>query len=337
MNAEPVTKAEQISEIAFGFMASKALFTALHMDLFTLLADKPVTATELAEKCGMPENRVTIVLTALTTTGLVTHKGDQYQNSPGAMSFLVRGAKYDFGDYLRYQIDRQMFPFMNQLEDVVFDRLPPDNVDSYAAWMGDENEAHLYSESQHAGSLGPGRSLARLIDLSSAEHLLDVAGGTGGFAIRLCEANPKLRVTVLDFPNVVSLGEQKVGQAALSDRIAFVGGNALESEWPSPVDAVLMSYLFSGVPGESVPGLIRHAHDVLNPGGYFIVHDFMVNDDRQGPTLAALWQLQHMAFTPDAASSTPGWVAGLMAEQGFTDVQDAELIAGMTRVVWGRK
>ena len=31
-----------------------------------------------------------------------------FSNAPGAEAFLVRGAPYDFGDYLRYQIDRQM-------------------------------------------------------------------------------------------------------------------------------------------------------------------------------------------------------------------------------------
>ena len=35
----------------------------------------------------------------------------------------------------------------------------------------------------------------------------------------------------------------------------------------------------------------------------------MVEDDRNGPHLAALWQLQHLAFTPTAKSITPSWVS----------------------------
>ena len=35
-----VQKAEEISNIAFGFMASKALFVALHCNLFSLLSNK---------------------------------------------------------------------------------------------------------------------------------------------------------------------------------------------------------------------------------------------------------------------------------------------------------
>jgi SAM-dependent methyltransferase len=334
---EPITEAEQISNIAFGFMASKALFVALHMNIFTSLSSGPKSAKALAEVAGVPENRVTTIMTALNAIGLVTREGDVYANSPGAEAFLVQGARYDFGDYLRLQIDRQMYPFMQQLEGVVTDEMSPDDIDSYAKWMENEEEARLYSESQHAGSLGPGRSLARMIDFSGVDHLLDVAGGTGGLSIRLCEANPSMRSTILDFPNVIKLGEEKVVEAGLDDRISFLGGNALETEWPTDVDAVLMSYLFNGVPGDAIPELARHAYDVLQPGGLYVVHDFMVEDDRSGPHLAALWQLQHLAFTPAAKSITPGWVSGVMEGAGFTDTNVEVLIPGMTKVVWGRK
>ena len=335
--AKPVTEAEQISDIAFGFMASKALFAALHVGVFTKLADGPKTAAEMAQVTGVRENRMTTLLTALNSIGLLTREGSAFANSPGAQAFLVQGAKYDFGDYLRFQIDRQMFPFMQGLEAVIKGDMEPDQIDSYAKWMDDPEEARLYSESQHSGSIGPGRTLARMVDLSDVTNLLDVAGGTGAFAIELCRAYPKLNVTILDFPNVVSLGEKFVAEAGLSDRIKFIGGNALEAEWPEGQDAVIMSYLFNGVPGESIPDLARHAYRVLNPGGHYIVHDFMVEDDRSGPTLAALWQLQHMAFTPAAKSITPIWVSGVMEGAGFTDIRVEELIPAMTKVVMSRK
>jgi SAM-dependent methyltransferase len=333
-----IKEAEEISEIAFGFMASKALFAALHVGIFTKLSERPRYASELADEIGVPVNRIQTLLTALTALGLVSSQGGLFENSPGAEAFLVEGAKYDFGNYLRLQIDRQMFPIMTGLEAVVTGESSSSPViESYADWFSDPEEARLYSESQHAGSLGPGRSVARLLDLSKAENLMDVGGGTGAFAIRLCEANPKLTATVLDFPNVVKLGEEYVEEAGLSDRISFIAGNALEDEWPDGQDIVLMSYLFNGVPGDAIPDLTRRAFSSLRNGGHFLVHDFIVNDDRSGPPLAALWQLQHLAFTPAAKSLTPTWIAGMMEGVGFTEVKTHSLIPGMTRLMHGRK
>ena len=332
-----VTKAEQISNIAFGFMASKALFIALHCNIFSTLSKKPQNAKTLAEEVGVPENRVTTICTALTSIGLLIRKDDLFSNSQGAEAFLVKGASNDFGDYLRLQIDRQMYGFMQQLEGVFTGTMGPDDIDSYAKWMENEKEAHLYSESQHVGSLGPGRALSTMIDFSNVDHLLDVAGGTGGFAIRLCETNPNLRITILDFPNVVSLGRQKILEAGLSDRVNFIEGNALDYNWPTDVGAVLMSYLYNGVPGDEIPKLVAQSYKVMKPGGLYVVHDFMVEEDLSGPHLAALWQLQHLSFTPTAKSITSGWVSSLMADAGFSKINIDELIPGMTKVVWGRK
>ena len=332
-----VQTAEDVSRVAFGFMASKALFAGLHVDVFTLLSDGPLTAAEIAHEAEVPANRIVTLMTALTGIGLVEREDDTYANSPGAAAFLSRGAKYDFGDYLRYQIDQQMYPFLQQLNEVIDGSLDPDAVDSYQHWMADPQQAALYSEAQHSGSLGPGKTLARLVDLSGATSLLDVAGGTGAMTIRLLEAYPELTSTIIDFPNVSELGWRFITEAGMVDRVRYIPGNALEIAWPGEQDAILMSYLFSGVPGEQLPRLVGNAFDSLTPGGHFMVHDFMVEDDRTGPPMAALWQLQHMAFTPEARSVTPGWLTARMAEAGFTDIVEHEMVPGMTRLIHGRK
>ncbi|NKB60132.1 MAG: methyltransferase [Alphaproteobacteria bacterium] len=339
MNSELVETAEEVSRIAFGFMASKALFAGLHIDVFTQLADGPKSSKEIAKEAEIPMNRVTTLMTALTSIGLVDREeeGEIYSNSSGAEAFLAKGAKYEFGDYLRYQIDQQMYPFLGQLNEVLDGSLDPDAVDSYQHWMSDPKQASVYSEAQHAGSLGPGRTLARLVDLSAAETLLDVGGGTGAMSIRLLEAYPKLASTIIDFPNVAEIGWQFIAKASMVDRIRYIPSNALIAEWPKAQGAILMSYLFSGIPGSEVPRLVEYAFDCLAPGGSFMVHDFMVEDDRTGPPMAALWQLQHMAFTPDARSVTPGWLRTRLRDVGFVDIQEDEMVPGMTRLIHARK
>ena len=332
-----VETAEEVSRLAFGFMASKALFAGLHVDVFTRLAEGPKSLRTIASESGVPVNRITTLMTALTGIGLVDRENDSYSNAPGAAAFLTRGAPYDFGDYLRYQIDRQMYPFLTQLNEVLDGSLDPDAVDSYQHWMADAEQATLYSEAQHAGSLGPGRTLARLVDLSGCHNLLDVGGGTGAMSIRLLQAYPELVSTIIDFPNVAEIGWRFVSEAGMVDRIRYIPSNALTAEWPTEQDAILMSYLFSGVPGGELDRLVQYAFDCLAPEGHLVVHDFMVEDDRTGPPMAALWQLQHMAFTPDARSVTPGWLKRRMEEVGFVDLDEDEMIPGMTRLVHARR
>jgi SAM-dependent methyltransferase len=332
-----LTSAEEISDIAFGFMGSKALFAALHYGVFTNLADGPKTAEEVGAACGLPAERARTLLTAVASLGLVSVKDGRFANAPAADAFLVKGAKYDFGDYLRLQVDRQMYRLLDQIEPALANKLPKEATGSYDQWFSDPEEARLYSESQHAGSVGPARGLAKLAPLDSARSLLDVGGGTGAYAITLCQMYPDLTATVVDFPNVARLGREYVEEAGLSDRISYIDGNALETPWPEGQDAVLMSYLFSGVPGDSHERLIADAYRVLNPGGTAMVHDFMVGADRKGPKLAALWQLQHTAFTPEARSLDDDWIDGALTKAGFQDVSVQPMIPGLTMLAMGRK
>lgn len=325
-----LTEADEISHIAFGFMGSKALFAALELQVFTHLDGGALTAAELAARADVHPDRAETLLTALAGLGLVAVKDGRFSNSPGAEAFLVKGSKYDFGDYLRLQVGQQMYGLLDQIEGALQGELGAEDTKSYAEWFADPDQARLYSESQHAGSLGPARQLARNLHLGGAATLLDVGGGTGAFAISLCKKNPELRATIVDFPNVATLGQEYVAQAGLMDRITYQPGNALETDWPGGQDVVLMSYLFSGVPGVTHDGLLAKALAALNPGGRLLIHDFVVRADRSGPVLAALWQLQHTAFTPRARSLDEGWLARALPAAGFAEVQIAPMIPEMT-------
>lgn len=331
------TQAHEISDIAFGFMASKALFAALELGLFDHLADAPMTAEALAERAGIHTDRATTLLTALAGLGLVDPRDGAFANSPAAASFLVKGQKYDFSDYIRLQVGRQMYPLMDQLNDALTDNLPDEAVGSYAEWFSDPAEARLYSESQHAGSLGPARALARRLDIDGAARLLDVGGGTGAFSITLCNAFPGLDSTIVDFPNVVDVGRGKVDAAGLSDRIHYVEADATGLDWPGDQDMVLMSYLLSGVPAEMHDGLFAAAFRALKPGGRILVHDFIVRDDRTGPHLTALWQLQHTAFTPHACSLDDAGLAGALESAGFAGTEVGPMIPEMTMLAEAHK
>ncbi|WP_428925290.1 methyltransferase [Marinibacterium sp. SX1] len=332
-----LTEADEISNIAFGFMGSKALFAALELEVFSTLAEGAMTSDALAERAEIHPDRAMTLLTSLAGLGLVSVRDGRFANSPAAEAFLVKGAKYDFSDYLRLQVGKQMYPLLDQIEGALTGKLDEADTKSYAQWFSDPEEARLYSESQHAGSLGPARQLARSLDLGDKRRLLDVGGGTAAFDITLCKANLELQATVLEFPNVAALGREYVAEAGLSERITYQEGNALEADWPGGQDIVLMSYLFSGVPGDTHDRLIAQAYDVLNPGGLILIHDFVVEADRSGPPLAALWQLQHTAFTPEARSLDAGWLTGAMEAGGFGEVGIRTMIPEMTMLAQGVK
>jgi hypothetical protein len=220
-------------------MASKALFAALDLDLFGRLSNGPRSLDELARETAIEPGRLGKVLTACVSLGLVEKRdGDRYANAPASQAYLVRSAPAYFGDYYRFQIDRQNYPLFEHLGGA----LRGERKQFYRL-MEDSTEAEYFSRAQHSGSLGPAHVAAKLVDLGGCRRLLDVGGGTGAFSIALCRRYPELTATILDFPTVRPVAERYVREGGLEARISFLPGSAWDVQWPDGQDVVLMSYL----------------------------------------------------------------------------------------------
>jgi ubiquinone/menaquinone biosynthesis C-methylase UbiE len=326
--ATPITDVRDISRIGYGFMASQALFAALELDVFGHLVDGPKTLAALARDTTVASQRLIALLSACVGLGLLGKEDDRYVNAPAAATYLVRSAPMYFGDYFRFQIARQIYPTLAHLDTA----LGGERVDFYGKIQSAE-EARGFSIAQHSGSLGPAHVVAGLVDLAGCRTLLDVGGGSGAFSIALCRRHPELSATILDFPSVRPTAEEMVGKAGLSDRIQFVEGDALTTPWPTGQDSILMSYLLSAVAALRVGELLDRARQSLRPGGRIMLHDFMLDDDRTGPPMAALWLLNAVTIDPDVASLTPAWLAEQVRGAGFEHAELVHVITGITRLL----
>jgi hypothetical protein len=267
----PLTDVRDISCIAYGFMGSKALFAALNIDLFGHLVRNGKTLDALIEETGVASNRLSTLLAALTSIGLVTREATTYRNAPASDRYLVREAPAYFGDYYRFQIDRQIYPALVHLD--------------------------------------------------------------AGIAGALCQRNPELRATVLDFPNVIDVAERFVKEANLGDRIDTIRADAVEGEWPREQDIVLFSYLLSAVAESSFPLLLAKAWEAVRSGGRLLIHDFMLDDNETGPALAALWFLQYLWGRIDGISFSAATLAEQLRAHGYVDISDQVVIPEITKMV----
>jgi 2-hydroxy-4-(methylsulfanyl)butanoate S-methyltransferase len=179
--------------------------------------------------------------------------------------------------------------------------------------------------------------LARHLELAQARTLLDVGGGSGAFSIALCEHNPQLRATVLDFPAVIDIAREYRQAAGQGERIELLAGDAVHTEWPPDQDVILLSYLLSALGADEMDIVLGKAHDSLRPGGLLVVHDFMLDDDRPGPALAALWFLQYVAYRGDAVSFSAGELGGWLRAHGFDAPSCRPLIPDITTVLVARR
>jgi hypothetical protein len=175
------------------------------------------------------------------------------------------------------------------------------------------------------------------LDLKDCHKLLDVSGGSGAYTIAFCAAYPHLQATILDFPETVDTAKLYAGEAGLSDRISHLAGNAIKVEWPKGHDVVLMSYIWSAVGEADLAILAKRAAEALPPGGLVLIHDFMVDDGREGPPFAAWYLLGSMFDNPTALCLTPANVERVLRDAGFQIEGTETMLSGITMLTRASK
>uniref|UniRef100_A0A7S4VLU3 O-methyltransferase domain-containing protein n=1 Tax=Alexandrium monilatum TaxID=311494 RepID=A0A7S4VLU3_9DINO len=334
-----------IDSVAYGFMASQALFAGLELGVFDHIAaagEAGLGAAAIGKACGVEAPRMQTLLTALTAVKCLKRGSDGlYTLSPNTAQYMVTSSRHFYGDYLRLQIGRQFYHRMGALPDVMTSGKAP----SYASWFSDPEVAKTYTDAQHNGSVATAKYLVKKkLQLGNISSMLDVGGGSGAFSYVFVGATPGLRSTVLELPEVCRTGEGiKAKQPEdVRERVNFVELDASSPQWPvneTAYDVVLMSYISGSVPESIIGSLYANAMKALKPGGRLLVHDFMVNDSLDGPALGALWGLQHVTVNADGLGLCPKEIIDRMAAAGFnaSKCETLEMIHGMTKLIVGHK
>eukprot|EP00755_Sulcionema_specki_P027238 Sspe_Gene.16603::Locus_5860_Transcript_1_1_Confidence_1.000_Length_1290::g.16603::m.16603 len=327
-----------IDRIAYGFMGSQALFTALDLGVFD--ASYPSRASELSMSLGINETRLQTLLTALVALGLLARTRDGvYSLTPPSARHLARSSRAYYGDYLKQQVARQFYPRMARLSHALRDGA----TETYSTWFENPQEAAYYTTAQHNGSKATARQLWKRVGLPAKEVvLLDIGGGSGVFSIEL--ARQGATCFVMELENVAKEGRGIVEREGMAHRVQYIEGSVLDDatwrEWervrpPGRTVVALMSYLCGSVPAKALPQLFSHVHNVAHK---VVVHDFMVDDSLDGPPIAALWALQHVTVNSAGKGLHPAFITNLLEDAGYTKVtQFGDLIPGLTKLIVASK
>jgi ubiquinone/menaquinone biosynthesis C-methylase UbiE len=250
---------------------------------------------------------------------------------------MVSTSRNFYGDYLQYQIGRQFYQTMGNLPEVMKTGKAP----SYASWFSDPKVAQTYTQAQHNGSVATAKYLIKKkLQLGGISDMLDVGGGSGAFSYVFVGETPGLKSTVLELPEVCRTGEgiKKNQSPDVQERVKYVELDATSPNWPvsdASYDVVLMSYISGSVPETIIASLYSNAYKALRPGGRLLVHDFMVDDNLEGPALGALWGLQHVTVNASGLGLCPKEIGDRMALAGFdaSKTESMEMIHGMTKLI----
>jgi len=133
--------------------------------------------------------------------------------------------------------------------------------------------------------------VCRLADVGSPKRILELGIGTGFVARRLLARLPACELTGLDGSKAM-LERAEEGLRGYAERVRLVE-SLLEADWPALTgggfDLVVAVQAIHHLPGEAKRECYAKAHQVLRPGGTFLVSDRLALDPRLFSSYRALW------------------------------------------------
>ncbi len=314
-----------IMQIGMGFFGSRALLTAVELDLFTHLGANGLTAEAIRQQLDLHPRAVPDFPDALVALGLLDRDGDGpdalYSNTRETATFLNRQSPQYLGGIMEMAGTR-LYGFWATLTEALKTGLPQNEIKQ----SGEPLFAKLYAVPERleqfmnamAGvSAGNYKSLAEKFDFSRYQTLCDAGGATGQLACMVAAAHPHMRCISADLAPVERIAKRHIERAGLSDRVQTAVIDFFAHPLPK-ADVITMGMILHDWNLEKKKHLIKLAYDALPPGGAFIVVEALIDDARRENAFGLLMSLNMLIEFGDAFDYTGADFEAWCREAGFS-------------------
>jgi len=254
------------------------MLAGMQLDVFTPLKDGPLTAVQLADVLGVNTEKLSRLLYALVTVGLLTVDGDRFANTPEAQQFLVKGKPTYLGG--RHENFSEVWEALLHTAETIRTGVPQCKKD-FATLSPD---AQLpFFRGLHPRTMAAGRDVASRYDFSAYRTLADVGGGSGGMALALTDVYPHLRATVIDLPTVTPITQRFLAEGGATDRIQVVSADVVNAPVPGTYDVAVLRALLQVLSPEDALQALTHIGAALHPGGRLYIVGSILDEGRLSP------------------------------------------------------
>jgi ubiquinone/menaquinone biosynthesis C-methylase UbiE len=322
---------ELFFDTIFAPQRAAAVKSAIDLDLFSAIASGAGTVAAIASRCQASERGIRILCDTLTVGGFLTKSGQVYETTPDTAMFLVKQSPAYLASAVDFLLSAEYLRHYDSLTDTV----RRGTVDPEANTVAPENPIWIrFAQAMMPMMMGPAHAIADLLGPAAAPiRVLDIAAGHGGFGLAIAQRNPAAEVVAVDWAPVLTVASDNAKAMGVEGRFRTLPGDAMTTEYPTGFDVALVANFLHHFDRAACVGLLRKVAASLKSGGRVVVLEFVPNEDRVSPPLAASFALTMLAGTPSGDAYTLAEHTSMLAEAGFRDITGHPLQGPETVIV----
>lgn len=322
---------DDLTQTIRGFQESRAILTALELDLFTAVGTG-ATATKVAGQLHTHRRATEMLLNALVAMELLEKNDGVFSNSAPAARYFVEGSPDSARLSLLHNVS--LWSSWSTLTDCVRAGTSAEQASATADF--DDSWTQPFIAAMHRNAQERAPLVVQAVGVEGVRRMLDVGGGSGAYSIAFASAHPALRAEVLDRANVIPIAQGHIEKAGLSGRVTTRAGDLRSDTFGTGYDLVFISAICHMLSPEENRDLLKKTFAALAPGGRTVIQDFILEPQKTAPRFAALFSLNMLVNTPAGSSYSEPEYAAWLSETGFQEVQRVRL-PGPTGLMLGRR
>lgn len=322
-NTEEQITPERIMQLAWGYAPPLILEAALRHRVFDVLDSGAKTVEEVAAATGASSRGLTAIMNALVGLNFLSKDiENKYALTPESAAFLVSTKPGFSGGVIRHCSEHLIPKWLNLSEIVATGKpLKPVNQEQQGGEF-----FHNFVEDIFNMSYAPAKRLAEELKLNSNGRIsvLDLAAGSGVWGIALAQKSEQVRVTAVDWPEVIPITRKIVGRFGLTDHFHFVEGDLHTADFGGNHQVATLGHILHSEGEPLSRALLRKTFDALVPGGVIAIAEFLVNDKRTEPPLGLLFAVNMLVNTENGDTYSVNEINTWLREAGFTNQRTLE-------------
>lgn len=313
-----------------------ALETAVAIGIFDQLVDRSRTAGDLARATRCSRRGVRMLADTLVALGLLSKAKERYDLTESARLFLVSSSPASLGGLIRLSASFRR-PF-DHLTEIVRTGKP--------AQVSDVEELGQKAFPELVGALFPSSfGVSRLARealpvgvRSRVKQVLDIAAGSAAWSLAWAVADSEVRVTALDFAEVLGVTRQYTEGFSCTDRYEFLEGNLQSAKFGSSrYDLVILGQICHSEGARGSRKLIGKSVRALKPDGLLLIADMVPNDQRTSPVNHLLFAMNMLVGTGEGDVFTLAEYREWMRAAGLSFVQKLNVGGDGPDIIVGTK
>jgi len=303
-------------DTAMGYQKTAAVKAAVDLDIFTAISDGAKTAAEIASRCSAAEKGIRILCDYLAINGFLEKNNSSYSLTPDTDAFLNRNSKMYMGTVFGFLASPEVLSMYTDIAPAV---QKGGSAEAGGATVEPENPVWVkFARSMMPMMMMPAQLMAENLGGGNEPlKVLDIAAGHGVFGICVAMRNPNATIYGADWGQVLEVAKENAAKFGIAGRYHTIPGDAFETDFGSGYDLVLVPNFLHHFSPQVNTNFLKKVHAALKPGGRAATVEFVPNEDRVTPPMAARFSLTMLVGTPEGDAYTFAEFERMFADAGF--------------------